>query len=71
MFRSHLAPSWGLGHSGGLDRLHGKPAQAVDAHIRQEQFDFGWAHLQILRELQERREARLAAERKAIGAALS
>ena len=46
-----------------LDRLFGRPAQAVDANIRQEQVDVGRAHLKVLMELQERREVRLAHEK--------
>ena len=45
-----------------LDRLYGRPAQAIDAHVKQEQVDVGKAHLQILMELQQRRADRLAEE---------
>ena len=36
-----------------LDRLFGRPAQAVDANIRQEQVDVGQAHLKVLMEISE------------------
>jgi hypothetical protein len=45
-----------------LDRLFGRPSQAIDAHVKQEQVDVGKAHLQILMELQQRRADRLAEE---------
>lgn len=53
-----------------LDRLYGKPAQQIDASIKQ-QTDIGQAHLRILQELQERRESRLATEQKAITSSLT
>jgi hypothetical protein len=40
-----------------LDRLFGRPAQAVDAHVRSEQVDVGRTHLQVLLELNQRRAA--------------
>lgn len=43
-----------------LDRLYGRPAQSVDATVRQE--DIGVVHLRVLQEIAARREARLKSE---------
>jgi hypothetical protein len=49
-----------------LDRLYGKPSQAIDAHVKQEQVSVAQAHLSALLEINQRRAERLAAEQKVI-----
>lgn len=44
-----------------LSRLYGRPAQAVDATITK-QNDIGQVHLQILKDIADRRNARLTSE---------